>query len=1214
MDKLVDQTDALFAEKIVISEAPTSFLDKLFHQGSSTPTGLDDTLTSNSDKENDGDSDNDDMAVDSDQQRMQKLRRQEIEFEEGLFLDGIGVEALEELIALCKQWIRSGKDDFWRHLNLIAKLSNGDFSQRLSEMANQNDKDRQKSSTKNRSKKGRRSSIRMSVSQGEMDVSSKCLVAILDRLIQRALDQNNIEVGIKAGQAYLNLLQLPGANAYYHIFSNIVLHNVASLIRSPISSLSLFEQQKDNDDEAEQDALTELELKDIYQATIDLISEFCTFCHQVSLKSYGELLYHLISVLVNVSQVGMQIKNQNLKHAKLLPQLRQESQEALSLIIDEKHGACGKICAQMFLELLPLITLQVSFEQSGLNRQLISEADHAVRFVKLILSNNRNQDDLPKDRSVQFQGYVLIQQLAFTVVDKAEFRAFVNGVILGVLPLLDESLQVKYIDWLGKLSFNAKNTLRAFAFDLQSSILMHQSINIDEKSVASIIEVLLNGCADKIPTVRARAITCTGQVLECAMENKDKRYFLQNVQSHFPSFLSTIVRRLNDEKSTVRRTTVGVVKFIIMAHYMEQLNIEHVEFLLKQLAERYKDHVMTIRKSTVRCLTELVTLFPEMETMWNYWIQCCFNSLKDTEVPVQEEAVNCFQDLVLKLDDDQRGIFLDQFCKCMYSSNYTYHSLLSLMIEMYIRKEPLQEEFIKHLVVETRDRKVDAGFWMFLSTISCWSKSGISEGDLLFGWDLLKMDLTQPFCPYVLKLISCQASLLSEACNSMILGELLEYVRAFSAPTALLSYIFAAIQSICKLNSDTLWQVDLMLMLEIKIIEVVDRGLRLKQDQVSKIIFSYGEMALIKPQLVKESICDKLLMLIAAATSNHVIHSSVIQGHVYIALGKIALVYDKLAKQYVPVFARELESSKDVVVRNNAMMTLVDLCKRYTRVVDPYIPTISNCLADSNANIRLQAVSLLTNLLQEDYIKWKGALIFKFLYAVVDVPSVSNMAKTCMLQILGKNSQVIFSSFVDSIFFFNDAMQGRAAFLLSAAESGRNKFSLAGVDEMMQQKRMEVYSFALQHMSDEHRFLLTKKLCTDILKAYVDDAIGLVEECDKSVLIDTLHVLACKDIKSNLKPIKADEEEELSEAAEKKLNAISNKIHSQISRKIAVENIIPIVIKMKHKLESIRSPLLKHLMIYLREVVSDFRVEMEDILASDRQLAQEIEFDLRQYS
>lgn len=48
-------------------------------------------------------------------------------------------------------------------------------------------------------------------------------------------------------------------------------------------------------------------------------------------------------------------------------------------------------------------------------------------------------------------------------------------------------------------------------------------------------------------------------------------------------------------------------------------------------------------------------------------------------------------------------------------------------------------------------------------------------------------------------------------------------------------------------------------------------------------------------------------------------------------------------------------------------------------------------------------------------------------------------------------------------------------------------------------------------------------------------------------------------------------------------------------------------------LETKRSSLLKDLMLYLREVVSDFRVEMEDIMASDKQLAHEIEFDLRQF-
>ena len=48
-------------------------------------------------------------------------------------------------------------------------------------------------------------------------------------------------------------------------------------------------------------------------------------------------------------------------------------------------------------------------------------------------------------------------------------------------------------------------------------------------------------------------------------------------------------------------------------------------------------------------------------------------------------------------------------------------------------------------------------------------------------------------------------------------------------------------------------------------------------------------------------------------------------------------------------------------------------------------------------------------------------------------------------------------------------------------------------------------------------------------------------------------------------------------------------------------------------METRRSPLLKYVMTYLREVVKDYRVEMEDIMACDRQLAQEIEFDLRQF-
>ena len=62
-----------------------------------------------------------------------------------------------------------------------------------------------------------------------------------------------------------------------------------------------------------------------------------------------------------------------------------------------------------------------------------------------------------------------------------------------------------------------------------------------------------------------------------------------------------------------------------------------------------------------------------------------------------------------------------------------------------------------------------------------------------------------------------------------------------------------------------------------------------------------------------------------------------------------------------------------------------------------------------------------------------------------------------------------------------------------------------------------------------------------------------------------------------------------------------------------IENIIPIVIALKHKLEKLRSPLLDDLMTYLREVMKDYKNEVKEILAADKQLATEIQFDLKKW-
>ena len=62
-----------------------------------------------------------------------------------------------------------------------------------------------------------------------------------------------------------------------------------------------------------------------------------------------------------------------------------------------------------------------------------------------------------------------------------------------------------------------------------------------------------------------------------------------------------------------------------------------------------------------------------------------------------------------------------------------------------------------------------------------------------------------------------------------------------------------------------------------------------------------------------------------------------------------------------------------------------------------------------------------------------------------------------------------------------------------------------------------------------------------------------------------------------------------------------------------IENIVPIVIALKRKLEEMKSPLIDDLMSYLREIMKDYKSEVKEILSADKQLAAEIQFDLKKW-
>ena len=69
---------------------------------------------------------------------------------------------------------------------------------------------------------------------------------------------------------------------------------------------------------------------------------------------------------------------------------------------------------------------------------------------------------------------------------------------------------------------------------------------------------------------------------------------------------------------------------------------------------------------------------------------------------------------------------------------------------------------------------------------------------------------------------------------------------------------------------------------------------------------------------------------------------------------------------------------------NDGLSLSLTLMDRYSAKVDSYIPNIAACLRDESVLIRRQTLTLLTNLFQEDYIKWKGGLFFRFAVTLVD--------------------------------------------------------------------------------------------------------------------------------------------------------------------------------------------------------------------------------------
>ncbi|XP_034408287.1 condensin-2 complex subunit D3 isoform X2 [Cyclopterus lumpus] len=712
--------------------------------------------------------------------------------------------------------------------------------------------------------------------------------------------------------------------------------------------------------------------------------------------------------------------------------------------------------------------------------------------------------------------------------------------------------------------------------------------------------------------------------------------------------LALLLRRVKDSKINVRKsalqTLVGLLK-----HNVIPLSWEN----LATLSERCRDPAVSVKKKALQCVGELLGAKPECSVVQKAWLQGVVPAVVDPENSVQDKALEALDQVLLSqvkpyyagrhLDASQRLTWdlLGLLCnECLNLSRY-----FSRAFTIWSKQNKFTQTLIANLMSHTEADHA-AGAWLLLSKVVP-SSPRLPYGKILDAWDSMfsSKDVTGTTCCHILCVMGDIAVHLNEETKDRIVADLMSWLKTF---TLSLEVICAAVETLYQLGrSEDIKQTqaflnqrcgELVSVCEAYLAGIIlrEKGAQnLNEELMVKHLHTLGVASLHCPAkvgkrtvLLVESVLttysDKLAgcqeELPASLPLSQFKANSLptrVRAHGVITLGKLCLQHEELVQKYLPVFARELELGTEVAVRNNVVVIMCDLCVRYTNMVEHYIPNISACLRDSEAVIREQTLIMLTNLLQEEFVKWKGPLFFRFMVALVDpVPAIASLCEYCLLHLLLKKNPEMFSQhFIECIFHFSSYNKHKSYNKFTESEREKVRFSLKGAQQ--REKRFRIYRFLLEHFTDAQRFNITVKINQTILACFADEELPLDAD-GADILSETFKILSLKEMKLQVISTPAGgaageeaEEENMATMAKAVLLVAQKKVVSQVQKKAFIENTVPLIIGLKSLLEQKRSPVLRDLMAYLQVTMQDYRDEVKEFFSGDEQLAAELEFALK---
>uniref|UniRef100_A0A665TJ21 Non-SMC condensin II complex, subunit D3 n=1 Tax=Echeneis naucrates TaxID=173247 RepID=A0A665TJ21_ECHNA len=892
--------------------------------------------------------------------------------------------------------------------------------------------------------------------------------------------------------------------------------------------------------------------------------------------------------------------------------------------------------------------------------------------------------------------HVLLQHICFQMVEKSEYRSHGARAVGMLTSQMTSTDYARFLKWLYSFSRHSKMVCRLFSVDVVMVLLEQEERKPEDCQDLELAvflphkfliqSLLFARRMDESPTVQGHALASLAQCLELSALNVTRavhNLFSTNsficegemklnhvnllccvgtVQTETDSNscvvyaakenVSLLLRRVKDSKTNIRKSAlqalVGLLKHNVIPVSWENLAV---------VSERCRDQAVSVKKKALQCMGDLLAV--NSPVVQKAWLQGVVPAVVDSENSVQDKALEALDQVLLRhvkmysashhLDASQRLTWelLGLLCHdCQNLSQY-----FSRAFTIWSKQNKFTLSFITNLISHTEADHA-AGAWLLLSKVVT-SSPRLPYGKILDAWDRMvsSKDVSVTTCCHIMSVIGDIAAHLNEDSKSMIIVDLMSWLKSFTLSLELIS---AAVETLYLLGcSEDIKQTqaflnqhcgELVSVCEAYLASIIlnEKGAEnLNEDLMIKHLHTLGVASLHCPAkvgkrtvLLVESVLtthsDKLAgtehpigltdELPASLPLSQFKSNSLptrVRANGVITLGKLCLQHEDLVQKYLPVFARELEVGTEVAVRNNVVVIMCDLCVRYTNIVDHYIPNISACLRDDKPIIREQTLIMLVNLLQEEFVKWKGSLFFRFMVTLVDpVPAIASLCEYCLVHLLLKKNPEMFSQhFIECIFHFNSYSNHKSYNKFPQTEHEKVRFSLKGAQN--REKRFRIYRFLLENFTDTQRFNTTNKINQTILACFADEELPLDTD-GAEILSETFNILSLKEMKLQAMSAPADtpageepEEDNMATMAKAVLQAAQKKVVSQVQKKVFIENTVPLIISLKNLLERKHSPVLRDLTAYLQVTMQEYRTEVKEFFSGDEQLAAEVEFALK---